>query len=58
MPSLTDAELAALIRACDGKAFMDRRDEAIVCVAVETASTAEEILGLEVSDIDLNRVSP
>jgi integrase len=55
VPSLTDDELAALIRACDGKTFMDRRDEAIVRLAVETASRAEEILAMELGDLDLKR---
>lgn len=53
VPSLSDSELAALIKACDGKAFMDRRDEAIVRLAVETASRAEEILGMRTADVDL-----
>jgi integrase len=55
VPSLSADELAALIRACEGKAFMDRRDEAIVRLAVETASRAEEILAMTVADIDIRR---
>ncbi len=55
VPSLSDEELAALIRACEGKTFTDRRDEAIVRLAVETAARAEEILGMTVSDVDLTR---
>ncbi|MGH3300471.1 MAG: tyrosine-type recombinase/integrase [Streptosporangiaceae bacterium] len=55
MPALSDAELAALIKACDGKAFRDQRDEAIVRLAFGTASRAEEILGMEVADVDLKR---
>jgi integrase/recombinase XerD len=53
VPRLGDAELAALIRACQGKAFMDRRDEAIIRLAIETAARAEEILALAVTDVDL-----
>lgn len=52
VPSLSDAELVALIRACEGKTFLDRRDEAIVRLAVETASRAEEILGMRTADVD------
>lgn len=55
VPSLSGAELAALIRACDGKTFRDRRDEAIVRLAVESAARAEEILGMTVPDVDLAR---
>jgi integrase len=53
VPSLTGDQLAALIRACDGKTFLDRRDEAIVRLAVETAARAEEILGMTIPDVDL-----
>jgi integrase/recombinase XerD len=55
VPKLSDAELAALIKACQGKAFMDRRDEAIVRLAIETAARAEEILAMETGDVDLRR---
>jgi integrase/recombinase XerD len=55
VPKLSGAELAALLKACHGKAFMDRRDEAIIRVAVETAARAEEILAMETGDIDLRR---
>jgi integrase/recombinase XerD len=55
VPKLSGAELAALLKACQGKAFMDRRDEAIVRLAIETAARAEEILAMEVSDIDLRK---
>jgi integrase len=57
VPSLTDDELAALIKACQGKAFMDRRDEAIIRLAVETASRAEEILAMRVADVDIRKGS-
>jgi integrase/recombinase XerD len=55
VPRLDDDELAALLRSCQGKAFMDRRDEAIVRLAIETAARAEEILAMTVADIDLRR---
>jgi integrase/recombinase XerD len=55
VPKLSDGELAALLKACQGKAFMDRRYEAVIRLAIETAARAEEILALEVSDIDLRR---
>jgi integrase len=55
VPKLSGAELAALLKACHGKAFMDRRDEAIIRVAVETAARAEEILAMETGDVDLRK---
>jgi integrase len=55
VPKLDNGELAALIKACQGKTFRDRRDEAIVRLAVETASRAEEILAMAVTDVDLRR---
>jgi integrase/recombinase XerD len=55
VPKLEDAELAALIKACQGKTFRDRRDEAIVRLAIETAARAEEILGMQFADVDLRR---
>ncbi|MGK2881345.1 MAG: tyrosine-type recombinase/integrase, partial [Mycobacterium sp.] len=40
--SLTDDELRRLIRACSGKTFRDRRDEAIVRLMAETGMRAGE----------------
>jgi integrase len=53
--SLTDAELRQLIKACGGKEFRDRRDEAIIGLMAETGMRAGELIGLTVADIDLNR---
>jgi site-specific recombinase XerD len=53
--SLTDTELKRLIKACAGKEFRDRRDEAIVRLMAETGMRAGEVTGLTVADIDLNR---
>jgi site-specific recombinase XerD len=53
--SLTEAELRRLIKACGGKEFRDRRDEAIVRLMAETGMRAGEITGLTVADVDLNR---
>jgi len=55
VPKLSPDELAALIKACRGKTFMDRRDEAIVRLAVESAARAEEILAMNLADVDLSR---
>ncbi len=52
---LTDAECAALIQACQGKDFIDRRDEAIARLLIETGMRAGELLALTVEDIDIQR---
>ena len=53
--SLTDDELRRLIKACGGKDFRDRRDEAIVRLMAETGMRAGEVTGLLVDDVDLIR---
>jgi site-specific recombinase XerD len=53
--SLSETELRALIKACGGKEFRDRRDEAIVRLMAETGMRAGEVCGLTVDDVDLNR---
>ena len=53
--SLTDDELRRLIKACGGKEFRDRRDEAIVRLMAETGMRAGELIALSVDDVDLTR---
>ncbi|SKD92192.1 phage integrase family protein [Mycobacteroides abscessus subsp. abscessus] len=53
--SLSDDELRALIKACGGREFRDRRDEAIVRLMAETGMRAGEVTGLAVEDVDLPR---
>lgn len=53
--SLTEDELRRLIKACTGKEFRDRRDEAIVRLMAETGMRAGEVCGLTVPDVDLTR---
>jgi integrase/recombinase XerD len=52
---LTDDQLKRLIETCQGKTFRDRRDEAIVRLMLETGLRASEVVGLQVSDVDLTR---
>lgn len=49
----SDAELKALIDACNGRELWDRRDEAIVRFMVETGARAGEVAALLVTDVDL-----
>lgn len=50
---LTDDECRALIKACSGKEFRDRRDEAIVRFMLEAIVRAGEVVGMAVTDIDV-----
>jgi site-specific recombinase XerD len=52
--SLTEAEVAALVKACAGKTFRDRRDEAVVRLMVETGLRAEELLSMTLPDTHLS----
>jgi integrase/recombinase XerD len=59
---LTDAELAALIRACKPPAGADRwttfeclRDEAVVRLLTDTGARAGEMVALTTGDVDLDR---
>jgi site-specific recombinase XerD len=50
---LSEAQLARLLRACDGKAFEDRRDTAMILLFIDTGMRRSELAGLKVDDIDL-----
>jgi integrase/recombinase XerD len=52
---LTNDELRALIKACQGKAMRDRRDEAIIRLMAETGMRAGEVAVLAITDVDLGR---
>lgn len=52
---LTDEQCAALVKACQGKEFVDRRDEAVARLLIETGMRAGEVLGLTVEDVDVQR---
>jgi site-specific recombinase XerD len=51
--ALTDDELKQLIKACQGKSLQDRRDEAIVRLMLETGVRASEVIGMQVSDVNV-----
>ncbi|NEW49958.1 tyrosine-type recombinase/integrase [Nocardia cyriacigeorgica] len=52
---LTDDQLRALIKTCQGRDFRELRDMAIVRFMAETGCRAGEVVGLEISDVDLSR---
>lgn len=51
---LTDEELRALLKACAGKEFRDRRDIAIVRLMLETGMRAGEVVNMEIDALDLS----
>ena len=53
VPVIADDQLAALLKACSGTAFADRRDLAIVRLFVDTGCRRAEITNLTTDDIDL-----
>jgi site-specific recombinase XerD len=53
-PVLTADELHALISACSGRDFADRRDAAIVLLLVDTGMRSSELVGLTIEDVDLD----
>ena len=55
VPVLTDAELAALMKACAGKEFRDRRDEAMIRLLLDCGIRVSELCGLTVDGIDLDQ---
>lgn len=50
---LSEASLKALLKACAGNTFPDRRDEALVRFMVETGTRAGEVIALAIADVDL-----
>lgn len=50
---LTDREVKALLKACDGTELRDKRDKALVSLFVETGLRAEEMLALTPDDVSI-----
>jgi site-specific recombinase XerD len=53
-PVLSEDQLQALLAACKGSVFRDRRDEAMVRLMLETGMRAGECAALSVADVDLD----
>jgi site-specific recombinase XerD len=51
-PLVSDADLARLLKACEGKDFLSRRDAAIIRLLLDTGMRRSELAGLRVGDID------
>ena len=54
VPLLSDDELRRLLRACHGRGFNERRDEAIFRVLIDTGIRVSELCGLTVDTVDLD----
>lgn len=54
VPVLTDAELERLLKACQGKTFRDRRDEAMVRVLLDCGVRVSELTGMTTDGLDLD----
>jgi site-specific recombinase XerD len=50
-----DDQIISLLKACSGRDFLARRDEAVVRLLAETGLRAGEVLGLTTADVDLER---
>lgn len=54
VPVLTDEELSALIGACKGKSFNDRRDEAVIRLLIDCGMRVSELTGIDLDHLDLD----
>lgn len=53
-PVLRDDQLKALLKSCDGKEFVQRRDAAIIYLFLDSGLRRAELAGLSVGDVDLD----
>lgn len=51
--ALTEDQMRAILKACSGKTFADRRDEALLRVLFEGLLRAHELLALDLDDVDV-----
>ena len=55
VPIITDEDLTALLKACSGKEFNDRRDEALVRLLLDCGLRVSEACGLRLDQLDLDQ---
>lgn len=55
VPVVTVDQLAALVKACTGREFADRRDEALIWLLLDCGVRISEACGLRVDDLDLDQ---
>jgi site-specific recombinase XerD len=56
VPVLSDADITALLRACEGAAFEDRRDLALIRLLLDCGLRISELANLRVEDVDLRNL--
>lgn len=52
---LDESDLKKMLKACDGKTFIKWRDKAMLLLLVDSGVRREELSGMKVSDVDLDR---
>jgi site-specific recombinase XerD len=55
VPVLSDDDLAALLKACSGKTFENRRDEAMIRLLLDCGVRVSELCGMTVEGTDLDQ---
>jgi site-specific recombinase XerD len=55
VPVIGDEELAALLKACNGKEFSDRRDEALIRLLLDCGVRISEACSLRLDQLDLDQ---
>jgi site-specific recombinase XerD len=54
VPVLTDEQLGALLKSCDGRSFADRRDAAIIRLFLDSGMRRAELANLTLDDLDFD----
>jgi site-specific recombinase XerD len=54
VPLVTDDAVRALLRACEGRSFIDRRDAALIPRLLDSRARRSEVAALTVDSIDLH----
>jgi site-specific recombinase XerD len=54
VPVLTDEDLSALIKACKGNEFLERRDEAMLRLLIDCGIRVSELVGIDLDELDLD----
>jgi len=55
VPTITDEDLAKIIKVCAGRGFEGRRNEAITRFLLDTGCRVSELCGITLDDLDLDR---
>jgi site-specific recombinase XerD len=53
-PVISEAEVKKLLKTCDGKDHVDRRDKAVIMLLLDTGMRRAELASLTLEDLDIN----